>query len=78
MVTIIGRFWYVCRIKKGSLVQRKLSVKLTEGLTPPMPLRAHPLTQGEALLRCSTADYISHRMVYRSTLFNLLDKYSAL
>ena len=38
----------------GSLVQRELSAKLTEGLTPP-PSRltpAHPPYTGEAFVRC--------------------------
>lgn len=51
---------------RSSFVQRELSANLTEGLTPLPPLRGPPLTSGEALVRCSTADYALHRMVYRS------------
>ena len=40
MVTVIGRFFYVMYLfRNGFVYSRKLSAKLTERLTPPLPLK---------------------------------------
>ena len=48
-------FCDIYRFRKGSLVQRELSAKLTEGLTTPPPLLGTSPYTGEALVRCKTA-----------------------
>ena len=66
-------FCVVYRVRKGSLVQRELSAKLTEGLTTPPPLRDTSPYTGEALVRCRIAPNALHRTVYRSALLYPFD-----